>query len=62
MRFRLHLSRPTVRRVTAIEMGDIDRGYKAIDITGKEGGPVQPDLPLYSHDWPSPYRNTPRAN
>jgi 5'-nucleotidase/UDP-sugar diphosphatase len=35
MRFRYDLSRPKFDAVTAIELGDIDRGYKAIDISGK---------------------------
>jgi 5'-nucleotidase / UDP-sugar diphosphatase len=36
MRFRYDLSRPRFDIVTAIELGDLDRGYKAIDITGKD--------------------------
>jgi 5'-nucleotidase / UDP-sugar diphosphatase len=36
MRFRYDPSRPKFDVVTAIEMGDIDRGYRAIDITGKD--------------------------
>ncbi|MEI6632306.1 MAG: bifunctional metallophosphatase/5'-nucleotidase [Chlamydiota bacterium] len=36
MRFRYDPSRPRFDVVTAIEMGDLDRGYKAIDITGKD--------------------------
>ena len=36
MRFRYDLSRPKFDVVTAIELGDLDRGYRAIDITGKE--------------------------
>lgn len=36
MRFRYDLSRPQYDAVTAIELGDLDRGYKAIDITGKD--------------------------
>jgi 5'-nucleotidase len=35
MRFRYDLSRPKFDAVTAIELGDLDRGYKAIDISGK---------------------------
>jgi 5'-nucleotidase len=35
MRFRYNLTRPQYDAVTAIELGDIDRGYKAIDISGK---------------------------
>jgi 5'-nucleotidase/UDP-sugar diphosphatase len=37
MRFRYDQSRPMFDVVTAIELGDLDRGYRAIDITGKEG-------------------------
>ena len=36
MRFRYDLSRPQYEAVTAIELGDLDRGYKAIDISGKD--------------------------
>jgi len=36
MRFRYDPSRPQFDVVTAIEMGDLDRGYHAIDISGKE--------------------------
>ena len=36
MRFRYDPSRPKFDVVTAIELGDIDRGYSAIDITGKD--------------------------
>jgi 5'-nucleotidase len=36
IRFRYNLSRPKFDAVTAIELGDIDRGYKAIDISGKD--------------------------
>ncbi|MDM0043070.1 bifunctional UDP-sugar hydrolase/5'-nucleotidase [Variovorax dokdonensis] len=35
MRFRYDKSRPALDVVTAIELGDIDRGYKAIDTTDK---------------------------
>jgi len=35
MRFRYNLSRPKYDAVTTIELGDMDRGYKAIDISGK---------------------------
>jgi len=35
MRFRYDKSRPMFDVVTAIELGDLDRGYRAIDITGK---------------------------
>ena len=36
MRFRYDPSRPQFDAVTAIEMGDFDRGYRAIDISGKD--------------------------
>ncbi len=36
MRFRYDLSRPKFDAVTAIELGDFDRGYRAIDISGKD--------------------------
>jgi 5'-nucleotidase/UDP-sugar diphosphatase len=36
MRFRYDLSRPQFDFVTAIELGDLDSGYRAIDITGKD--------------------------
>jgi len=36
MRFRYDPSRPKYEVVTAIEMGDIDRGYGAIDFSGKD--------------------------
>ena len=36
MRFRYDLARPKFDAVTAIELGDLDRGYKAIDIGGKD--------------------------
>ena len=36
MRFRYDLSRPRFDVVTAIEIGDLDRGYRAIDISGKD--------------------------
>jgi 5'-nucleotidase len=36
MRFRYDPSRAKFDVVTAIEIGDLDRGYKAIDITGKD--------------------------
>jgi 5'-nucleotidase/UDP-sugar diphosphatase len=37
MRFRYDQSRPKFDAVTAIELGDVDRGYKPIDISGKDG-------------------------
>jgi len=36
MRFRYDPSRPKFDVVTAVEVGDLDRGYRAIDITGKD--------------------------
>jgi 5'-nucleotidase / UDP-sugar diphosphatase len=36
MRFRYDMSRPQFDAVTAVELGDLDRGYRAIDITGKD--------------------------
>jgi 5'-nucleotidase len=36
MRFHFNLSRPKFDVVTAIELGDLDRGYSPIDITGKD--------------------------
>jgi len=36
MRYQYNMSRPKFDVVTAIELGDIDHGYHAIDITGKD--------------------------
>ena len=36
MKFRYDLSRPKFDVVTSIKIGDLDRGYKAIDTTGKD--------------------------
>jgi 5'-nucleotidase len=36
LRFRYDTSRPTFDVVTAIELGDLERGYRAIDITGED--------------------------
>jgi 5'-nucleotidase / UDP-sugar diphosphatase len=36
MRFRYDKARPTFDVVTAIELGDFDHGYRAIDISGKD--------------------------
>jgi 5'-nucleotidase / UDP-sugar diphosphatase len=47
MRFRYDASRPMFDVVTAIEIGDLDRGYRAIDITGKEGRLYSLTCPLY---------------
>jgi 5'-nucleotidase len=63
MRFRYDPSRPKLEMVTAVELGDPDRGYKAIDISGK-------DVRLYSLTWPLmlaprspwPFPSTPRTS
>ena len=47
MRFRYDHSRPKFDVVTAIELGDLDRGYRAIDITGKDGHLYSLTCPLY---------------
>jgi 5'-nucleotidase / UDP-sugar diphosphatase len=47
MRFRYDPSRPKFDVVTAIELGDLDRGYRAIDITGKDGRLYSLTCPLY---------------
>jgi 5'-nucleotidase len=47
MRFRYDLSRPQFDVVTAIEMGDLDRGYRAIDISGKDERLYSLTCPLY---------------
>jgi len=47
MRCRYDLSRPKFDVVTAIEVGDLDRGYKAIDITGKDARLFSLTCPLY---------------
>ncbi|MFM9960589.1 MAG: bifunctional metallophosphatase/5'-nucleotidase [Planctomycetaceae bacterium] len=47
MRFRYDSSRPQFDVVTAIELGDLDRGYKAIDITGKDTRLYSLSTPLY---------------
>jgi 5'-nucleotidase len=36
MRFRYDLTRSQFDAVTAVELGDLDRGYKTIDISGKD--------------------------
>jgi 5'-nucleotidase len=59
MRFRYDLTRPKFDVVTAIELGDLDRGYKAIDISGKDArlysltcplmlGPIIVAIPKYT--------------
>jgi len=47
MRFRYDLSRPKFDVVTVIELGDLDRGYKAIDISGKDTRLYSLTCPLY---------------
>jgi len=47
MRFRYDPSRPRFDVVTAIELGDLDRGYRAIDITGKDARLYSLTCPLY---------------
>jgi len=47
MRFRYDQSRPKFDVVTAIELGDIDRGYKAIDISSKSEKLYSFTCPLY---------------
>ena len=47
MRFRYDPSRPKFDAVTAIELGDLARGYRAIDITGKDERLYSLTCPLY---------------
>jgi len=47
MRFRYDKTRPKFDVVTAVEIGDIDRGYRAIDITGKDERLYSLTCPLY---------------
>jgi 5'-nucleotidase / UDP-sugar diphosphatase len=47
MRFRYNPSRLKFDVVTAIELGDLDRGYRAIDITGKDSRLYSLTCPLY---------------
>jgi 5'-nucleotidase len=47
MRFRYDPSRPKFDVVTAIELGDLDLGYRAIDITGKDERLYSLTCPLY---------------
>ncbi|KAF0654737.1 metallophosphoesterase [Cyanobium sp. Copco_Reservoir_LC18] len=46
MRFRYDITRPRFDVVTAIELGDLDSGYKAIDISGKDGSLYSLSCPL----------------
>jgi len=47
LRLRYDSSRPKFDVVTALEIGDLDRGYKAIDITGKDPQLYSLSCPLY---------------
>jgi len=47
MRFHYDLSRAKFDVVTAIEIGDLDRGYREIDITGKDARLYSLACPLY---------------
>ena len=47
LRCRYDPSRPRFDVVTAIEIGDLDRGYHAIDITGNDGRLFSVTCPLY---------------
>jgi 5'-nucleotidase len=47
MRLRYDQSRPKYDVVTAIELGDLDRGYRAIDISGKDERLYSLTCPLY---------------
>ena len=47
LRYRYDPSRPKFDVVTAIELGDLDRGYRPIDITGKDGQLYSLTTPLY---------------
>jgi 5'-nucleotidase len=47
MRFHYDKSRPTFDVVTEIELGDLDRGYRAIDISGKDERLYSLTCPLY---------------
>jgi len=47
LRYRYDPSRPKFDVVTAIELGDLDRGYRAIDLTGQDGRLYSLTCPLY---------------
>jgi len=47
MRFRYDRSRPAFDVVTAIELGDLERGYRAIDLTGQDQRTYSLTCPLY---------------
>ena len=48
MRFRYDLSRPKFDVVTVIELGDLNRGYRAIDISGKDSRLYSLTCPFYA--------------
>ena len=47
MRFRYDATRPKFDAVTAVEVGDLDRGYRAIDISGQDERLYSLTCPLY---------------
>jgi 5'-nucleotidase len=47
LKIRYDLSRPKFDVVTSLEIGDINRGYKAIDITGQDTQLYSVTTPLY---------------
>jgi len=47
MRYRYERSRPKFDAVTGVELGDLDRGYRAIDITKQDGRLYSLTCPLY---------------
>ena len=47
LRFRYDASRPKFDVVTAIELGDLDRGYTPIDISGKDARLFSLSCPMY---------------
>ena len=47
MRFHYDMSRPQFDVVTAIELGDLDRGYREIDTTGKDTTLYSLTCPLF---------------
>ena len=47
MKFTYNLSRPKFDVITAIELGDYDHGYKAIDNSGKDGKLYSLTTPIY---------------
>jgi 5'-nucleotidase len=47
LRYRYDLSRPKFDAVTAIELGDLERGYRAIDTSGQDERTISLSCPLY---------------